>query len=262
MTLEDTLHELVGRLGPGADNTVAWEQYREWPHDAIAVFRQSGWIQPAEAASTVECPGCEANCFMPVIVREAIGDGGARAYVNCDRRDDMGRIKVAMDRLQQWQITAMRVARWIAGQLELRSKPKTGQVHGAISIGSLRGHKQRRRLELVVDGPASLRVSSHCLPLTEAIVLENGQPELDRNAIMDLVDRPIRHASNGGHPSTSQREASKRTTQARYASWREAYRKLRQKHRNMSDVWCARQIAKTDIAQGRSADTIRKQLKK
>jgi hypothetical protein len=47
-----------------------------------------------------------------------------------------------------------------------------------------------------------------------------------------------------------------------YERWRKAYRDLKKKHgRKMSDVWYSRQLAKRDIADGRSADTIRKHMK-
>ncbi len=47
-----------------------------------------------------------------------------------------------------------------------------------------------------------------------------------------------------------------------YEAWRKAYRDLKKQRRNMSDVWYSRQIAKMNIANGRSAETIRKHMKK
>jgi hypothetical protein len=47
-----------------------------------------------------------------------------------------------------------------------------------------------------------------------------------------------------------------------YGQWRKAYRELKKKRPNMSDVWYSQQIAKLDIALGRDAETIRKQMKK
>jgi hypothetical protein len=62
-------------------------------------------------------------------------------------------------------------------------------------------------------------------------------------------------------PTNARREASKLDTQAMYASWRKAYRGLKRSHPKMSDVWYSRQIAKLDIAEGRNAGTIKKNMK-
>jgi hypothetical protein len=46
-----------------------------------------------------------------------------------------------------------------------------------------------------------------------------------------------------------------------YESWRKAYRELRREKPGKSDVWYSQQIAKSDIAKDRDAETIRKQMK-
>jgi hypothetical protein len=45
-----------------------------------------------------------------------------------------------------------------------------------------------------------------------------------------------------------------------YATWQKAYRALLKKSPGKSDVWYSQQIAKTPIAQGRDASTIKKNL--
>ena len=49
-------------------------------------------------------------------------------------------------------------------------------------------------------------------------------------------------------------------TQARYVRWQTAYRALKQRRPQMSDVWYARQIAKQTVAAGCQADTIRRHM--
>jgi hypothetical protein len=63
-------------------------------------------------------------------------------------------------------------------------------------------------------------------------------------------------------PSAARREARKLKTQSRYESWRKAYRALKQSHPGMSDVWYSQRISKMETAQGKSADTIRKHMKR
>lgn len=67
---------------------------------------------------------------------------------------------------------------------------------------------------------------------------------------------------NGYTPNNARREARKLDTEAKYASWQKAYRRLLKNRPNMSDVWYSQQIAKMDIANGSSPETIRKNMKK
>lgn len=190
MTLQDVLQELIQRLGSGGDTDLAWEQVREWPKGAIEVFQKAGWIMPTEAASSVECPGCEENCFMLVHVAAAQGGQPARAYVACDIRDDMGRVKIPISRLQQWQITESQVACWISGALGLKGKPERDQASRVFTLGSLQGKKRLGSLVFDTVESVSLKVSGHSLPLSEVIIFEGDQPGIDRAAILDLVDLP------------------------------------------------------------------------
>ena len=47
-----------------------------------------------------------------------------------------------------------------------------------------------------------------------------------------------------------------------HASWQKKYRELKRSKPGKTDTWYAQQIAKMDIAQGRDAETIRKNMKK
>ncbi len=190
MTLHDVLQELIQRLGFGGDSTLAWEQVREWPKGAIEAFQKAGWIKPTAAAASVECPGCEENCFMPVHVAAAQGGQPARAYVACDIRDDMGRVKIPMSRLQQWQITESQVACWLSGALGLKSKPERDKSRGVFKLGSLQGKKQVGSLEFNTAESACLNVSGHSFPLSEIVIFEGDHPRIDRAAILGLVDMP------------------------------------------------------------------------
>jgi hypothetical protein len=77
-------------------------------------------------------------------------------------------------------------------------------------------------------------------------------------------ERPATTATtgNGCTPNNARREARKLDTEAKYASWQKAYRRLLKNRPNMSDVWYSQQIAKMDIANGSSPETIRKNMKK
>jgi hypothetical protein len=90
-----------------------------------------------KSPSKVECPGCEESCFMSVHVRPARNQQPASAYVACDSRAEMGKVKVAMSRLRQWQITDMQVAIWLTRAFGLKGKPVRDQVSSVFTIGTL-----------------------------------------------------------------------------------------------------------------------------
>jgi hypothetical protein len=112
MMLGDVLRELVQRLDSADDGAFSWGQARAWPEGALEAFLAAGWLKPMASAVTVECPGCEENCFMPVRVPPASHERDARAYVACDRRDDMGRVQIPLARLQQCSLP---MGRWPNG---------------------------------------------------------------------------------------------------------------------------------------------------
>ena len=92
------------------------------------------------------------------------------------------------------------------------------------------------------------------------IEFRDGEYSVDGAIIRELVDSATT-ADRRYTPSTARRDARRLDTQARYASWGKAYRALRKRRRNISDVWYAREIARQDIAAGRTAETIRKHMK-
>jgi hypothetical protein len=188
MTLPEVLQELIERLGAAGDTLLAWEQVRAWPPGAIAIFQEAGWIEPREAASKVECPGCEESCFMSVHVRAARNQQPASAYVACDSRAEMGNIKVAMSRLRQWQITDVQVALWLAGAFGLKGKPVRDLTCSVFTIGTLQGKNRLRILQFDTANPVSLRVAGHSVPLLEVVSFEQDHLCIDRAAVLGMAD--------------------------------------------------------------------------
>ncbi len=211
MTLEDVLQELIERLGSGGDTTIAWEQVRHWPVGAIGVFQKAGWIKRTVPASIVECPICEENCFVPVHVVPARSGRASRAYVACERHEHVGRVKIAMSRLRQWQITEAQIACWVSGVLGLKGVPQQDKATGTFKLGTFQGKKQVASLDFDASDSVCLKASGHSLPLKQVVYCEGKQPGIDRGAIVDLVDLPPASESREHHdPSTPPYEALKR----------------------------------------------------
>ena len=99
------------------------------------------------------------------------------------------------------------------------------------------------------------------LPLVEAITFAEGRFKLDGDIVEQLVNNST--TSDARYtPSNAKREARKLDTKARNERWRKEYRRRKKQHPEKSDTWCAIQISRMDIAEGKDSETIRKNMKK
>ena len=266
MTLNDVLlHILDGMSATGDSYIVSWDSTQQWPANALNALQENGILSATTRAESIECKGCCKRCFMDVQKVPSKDKKPARAFVVCDdpeMQDQMGIIKVAPERLQQWKVTALSLANVVAGLLAIESKAEDRHGHANIRIGMIKGKSGRRWLSLN-KSPLALETNDHQLPLAEVLFFENDTLTIDRNQIMSLGDTGRGNRAKKYTPSIDKRENRKRKTEAMYQDWREAYLKLRQEHPDTarhSDNWIAKKIAKMDIAQGRDSETIRKNM--
>jgi hypothetical protein len=260
MTLDDVLHDLIKLIEIDKSRTVSWEQVSRWPKGALDIFLKEEWVKPTHSVKSITCPGCEENCFMSVHPSPMIQNQPVKFYIACDRRDDMGRIPILSEELQQWQITEMPVARWFNKKLGLKEKPLQDKNSGRIKLGNIQGKKNIGLLELDCQKQVSLKVSEHSLPLIEVVYFKENEIKIDKSAVISMVDLPP--SINRYKPTIARREANKLDTEGRHKEWQKVYRNLKRKHPGKSDNWCSLQISKMDIADGRNSETIRKNMKK
>jgi hypothetical protein len=62
---------------------------------------------------------------MPVHVRPAEGNRAARAFISCDKPEEVGRVPVELNRLAQWRITGGMLADTVARLLGFTNRVKT-----------------------------------------------------------------------------------------------------------------------------------------
>jgi hypothetical protein len=262
MTPQAALIELLARVGArnGAAELVSAEELGQWPAAAVAAMKSQKLLARARPASSVVCPGCERECVMSVHTLAA-GLHGPASFVVCDKRDDINRVSVSADRLMQWRCDADAVCGFIATSLGLRRSDQHPADAGLLNIGMASGDKRSQMLSLRGDGELALVAANNAVPLADLVGYRDGVYSVDGDMIRQLVDSATT-ANPRYTPSNARREARKLDTQAMYEGWRKAYRDLKKQHRNMTDVWYSRKIAKMDIANGRRADTIRKHMKK
>jgi hypothetical protein len=261
MTPQETLIELLDRVGAaqGGSVTVSDEELRQWPSAAVRAMKSQKLIAKARPATSVVCPGCEEECVMAVHTLPA-ASRNSTSFIVCDKRSDINRVAVSAEKLTRWRCDANAVARFLADSLGLVRSNQYSNDPCLLHIGIASGEKRRQMLCLRIGGDLALVAADREAPLAELVCYGDGKYSVDVAMIGQLVDS----ATGVGPrymPTNAGREKRKSATQKMYKSWQKAYRDLRNRRPNMSDVWYARQIAKSNAAGGRSADTIRKHLK-
>ncbi|MEW6671831.1 MAG: hypothetical protein AB1427_09005 [Thermodesulfobacteriota bacterium] len=262
MTPIDAIFELWGRVGAsrGAAVLVNDKELRQWPDAAVKAMKSQKLIVKARPAKSAECPGCERECTMPVHTLPQTA-GAQASFIVCDQRSDINRVTIPTDRLTQWQCSADLVCRFVADSLGIRLRDRQMLESGLWEIGIVSGKKRSQMLCLKADNTLALVVGGRHTPLSDLIDFNDDKYLLDDPMIRQMVDSSTT-ADSRYTPSSFKREARKQATQATHESWRKTYRNLKKNHPNMSAVWISQKIAKMDIAQGRKAETIRKNMKK
>ncbi|MET0107206.1 MAG: hypothetical protein ABW072_18990 [Sedimenticola sp.] len=267
MTLNDVLLSLLEAMdATGETLLVGWDTVQQWPDGALEKILETGILTDAKPAFSVECLECANRCFMEVHQLSSIDKKPTRVFVICDdpeMQGQMGRIEISLERLRRWKVTGLQLARVIAGLLGIECKTEDRHNQANIRVGMVKGKNSRRWLSLN-KSPLTLEINNHHISLEEVLFIEDGALAIDRMCIDQLIDKAPASTGKKCKPSADKREAGKRKTEAMYEDWQEEYLKLRRKPPDTvrhTDSWIAKHIAKLDIAQGRSWDTIRKNMK-
>jgi hypothetical protein len=261
MTPRGALVELLARVGASQEAAAVLNNHElnQWPETAVAALKTQRLLSKARPATSAVCPGCERDCVMPVQTR-VHPSRGALSFIDCDKRSDVSRVSLPVERLEQWRCTADAVCGFIAAALGLhRSSRRHPASAEFLEIGMATGAKRSQMLRLQPDGELMLVVGGNKVPLADLVAYRTGAYSLDGARVRQLVDAATT-ADNRHTPSIAKREARKVDTQAMYKDWQKAYRELTKKRPNMPETWYATQIAKLPVAQGRSAGTIKKNM--
>ncbi|HPT69222.1 MAG TPA: hypothetical protein PKW50_03690 [Syntrophomonas sp.] len=257
MTAIDALLELLNRVGAcqGKAGLVLFQ----WPKAAVKAMKAQKLIIKARPATSAVCTGCESNCVMPVH-SQAATTGKPLPFIVCDKRSDINRVLVSAGSLIQWQCNVDLISKFIITSLGLHQSVMKNDNAGRMEIGMVLGNKRSQMLCLESDGTLNLIAGNSKVPLAEFIEFQNGAYILDDVQVRRLVDSATT-ADNRYTPSNARQEARKLDTQAKYESWRKAYRALKNEKPDRSDVWYSLQIKKLKNAK-EDSETIRKHMKK
>lgn len=239
---------------------LGWDEVQQWQAGALERLVTAKLLAKDVNAHSLECTGCEQHCFMPVYQ----ADDKQRAFIVCDdpdKQDQMGRINVSLERLQQWQASVKQFAGVVAGLLGLESQPVYQKDSTSYKLGMLSGSRGRRWV-LLRDQPLALEINRYTVPLNELLYFSADELVIDKLRIDELLDSVPSDTRKAYTPDVSKREVKKLATQAMYQDWNDEYLVLKQRHPHKTDMWYSMQISKLDIAQGKDSETIRKNMKK
>lgn len=186
----DALADLLARVA-AADGAAAMFSERElgeWPAAAVSLLKAEKLLVRGPPADAVTCPGCEEDCTMPV--ESAITPGGQlRAFVMCDKRDDVGRVPLATDLIEQWHCSPERLADVLARLLGIR-RSEGDAAAARWTVGVLKGVKHSAHVVLGIGRGMQLSIAGHTLALADVLELGDKGLALDRRALVRCVDNP------------------------------------------------------------------------
>ncbi len=218
MTPRAALLDLVARVGArdGAAVRVNETDVRQWPAEAVSALKAHRLLVRARPARTVVCPGCEADCVMPVQTIPAGPPRAAARFIVCDKRSDINRVALTRAHVDQWKCDAEALARFVVEQVGLRRSRHRTDESGTRPLGLAAGDTRHQMLGLHTHGDVTLVVADTAVALADLIDFEHGAYVLDTAAIRHLVDaattadRATRRARRGARPARSIRRRGTR----------------------------------------------------
>lgn len=203
MNFADALPTLLDRLAAAAGDVALFSERElaEWPSAALAQLKAEGLLVKGPPADTLTCPGCEEDCLMPVEIATT-SSGTLRAFVVCDKRNDVARVAIARDLLEQWTSSPERVADVLARLLDIR-RSSSDSTARRWDVGVLKGAKGSAHVVLGIERELRLNIAGHSLPVVDVLELGDKGLSIELRALLRCVDNPV--AAAGGQESAEQR---------------------------------------------------------
>ncbi len=205
MTPLTALIEILNRIGAnnGSSIFINCQELSEWPIDVVKAIKAYGLLTQAPPATRTVCIGCEQSCSMPVNVLTNQTDTPT-AFVVCDKRDDINRISIPLNHIEQWQASGYSLANMLSKLLELPISGTNAVNSARWEIGVIRGTKHSSHIILTADNKLILSTAGHQLALNELLSFVNKTIKIDKPKILRAVDNPA--IGGGDTESASQRE--------------------------------------------------------
>jgi hypothetical protein len=259
--LENVLKLLLDSMSTTqAKLNLSWAAVRLWDEGVLNTLVDTKLVVEKRHAENIQCQGCEKLCNVDIT--KHIYPNSIRYYAACDdpvMHEQMGRMTIPAEQLKQWQTSIKRLANVIAGLLELSLDISYKADQTCIKLGSVKSKNGRRSVLLNVE-PLTLVVNQTEMPVNEIIYFENNQLKLDIEKFDAILNFKQSNVVKTYTPNINKKEQRKANTQAMYQDWQDQANQLKTKQPTKSKKWISQQIAKMPIAQGKSSETVRKNI--
>lgn len=226
------IFERLACAQPGAAAVFGADEVERWADGSLEALVGAGLLNPAPPAQVIECDGCERNCFMPVYVRPVEDDRPARAFISCDKPEDLGRVPVPLDRLRQWRIAAGMLAGAVARLLGFTLPPQEDGARGIWTLGLLRGKEHLGAVTLSLENGGSLAVAGQSVPLTQVLTLSAGALTADRDALIRMVEGAEKPNDTGGVPAAQRSQIASNAAKAKHRK-----SGIPEKKKQLREIW-------------------------
>jgi hypothetical protein len=245
MTGNDLLEHIFERLSRAAwgEVTFSTDEAAHWPDGKLEALIKSGLLERAEPAQVIECDGCERNCFMPVYIRPAEGNRPARAFISCDKPENVGRVPVELERLAQWRITGAALGGVTARLLGLAKAPQEDSAGKCWTLGRLKGKECKGEVKLSIESEATLIVADQSIPLVHVLSLNGCQLKANKDAVLRLLGAPTEQPVSGVGSPAWRKQTARTAANARH----DRPGGSRDKQRQIREIWATRKYLSRDL---------------
>jgi len=254
MTPQAVLTELLDRVvsRQGEAVRIGNDELRTWPAETVAALKSAQLLTKARPASSIVCPGCEQQCPMPVDVFPAEQGRPARAFIVCNKPEDMGRIRVELSTLEQWQLTGETLAGAVARLLGLTKPPQVESTGNRWTLGLLEGSEHKGTLTLSFENGAMLTLAGHSIPLTHALTLGKRGIVADKDALLRILDGDTQQPASGVGSPAWRKQQGKAAALARHNKPGGS----RDKQDQMRTAWASGKYTSRDVCAERAGSAL------
>jgi len=219
MTPQAALTELLDRLAAqqGAAVHIGNDELNTWPAEAVAAMKAARVLVKARPASSIVCPGCERECAMPVDVFRAEDGRPARAFISCDKPEDMGLIPVELRTLERWQVTGEVLAGALNKLFGFTKPPQQDATGKRWALGILKGKEDKGAITLSIENGVLLILDGHNIPPVHVLTLDQRGLTADKDALLRMVDGDTQQPASGVGSAAWRKQKAKAAANARHS---------------------------------------------
>lgn len=169
---------------------VGVDDYADVSDSMWSTFVDLGILQKASPALRIGCDGCEERCpSMPVHRISASDLSPARAFIVCESRDDIGRVPVDFERLNQWQVSMRQLAQVVAGLCGF-TQPAVMDA-GRWRLGTIQGNQHNEQAYLCCeDGEVFIALAGQRATLLTLLKFNDKGLLIDLKRLKKMADSP------------------------------------------------------------------------